>query len=111
MTGVVVLILQIPLCIAAIRLNTKYPELHENSGFKPSLKSIKIMGILGALSSLVFILLLFTDPDAGLIISLIVFPYALIGIVLYFIRKAMLKKRGIDLDEVVNKWPEEIVFD
>ena len=110
-TGVVVLIIQIPLCLAATRLSKRFPELHEKSGFKPSLKSIKIMGILGAVSSLVFVLLLFTDPDAGLIISLIVFPYALIGVILYFIRNAMLKKRGIDLAEVVNKWPEEIIFD
>lgn len=110
-TGVVVLILQIPLCIAAIRLHKKFPDLHENSRFKPSLRSIKIMGTLGAISSFVFILLLFTDPDAGLIISLIVFPYILIGIILYFIRKAMLKRRGIDLSEVVKGWPEQVIFE
>ncbi len=110
-TAVVVLILQIPLCIAAIRLHKKFPELHEKSGFKPSLRSIKIMSILGAVSSFVFILLLFTDPDAGLIIAIIVFPYAGIGVVVYLIRKAVLKKRGIDMDEVVKGWPEQITFE
>lgn len=110
-TAVVVLILQIPLCIAAFRLHKKFPELHENSGFKPSLRSIKIMSILGAISSFVFILLLFLDPDAGLIIAIIVFPYIGIGVVVYLIRKAILKKRGIDLDEVVKGWPEQITFE
>jgi APA family basic amino acid/polyamine antiporter len=110
-TGVVVLILQIPLCIAAIRLHNKFPELHENSGFKPSIRAIKVMSILGAISSAVFVLLLFTDPDAGLIISLIVFPYIGIGIIIYFIRKAMLKKRGIDIGEVVKSWPKQITFE
>jgi len=110
-TGVVVLILQIPLCIAAIRLHKKFPELHEKSGFKPSLRTIKIMSILGAVSSFVFILLLFTDPDAGFIIAIFVFPYAGIGVIVYLIRKAILKKRGIDLDEVVKGWPEQITFE
>ena len=110
-TAVVVLLLQIPLCIAALRLHKKFPELHEKSGFKPSLKTLKIMAILGAISSLVFVLLLFTDPVAGLIIAIIVFPYAGIGVVVYFIRKAILKKRGIDLDEVVKGWPEQITFE
>jgi amino acid transporter len=110
-TAVVVLILQVPLCIAAIRLHKKFPELHEKSGFKPSIRSIKIMSILGAVSSIVFVLLLVTDPDAGLIIAIIVFPYAGIGIIVYLIRKAILKKRGIDLDEVVKGWPEQITFE
>jgi APA family basic amino acid/polyamine antiporter len=110
-TGVVVLILQIPLCIAAIRLHKKFPELHKNSGFKPSIKSIKIMSILGIISSAVFVLLLITDPDAGLIIAVIVFPYTGVGIIIYLIRKAVLKKRGIDLDKVVNSWPEQITFE
>lgn len=110
-TAVVVLILQIPLCLGAWILPKKFPELHEKSGFKPSMKTLKIMSTLGIISSIVFVLLLVTDPDAGLIIALIVFPFALLGVVVYVIRKKVLKRRGIDLDEVVKKWPEEIIFD
>jgi len=110
-TAVVVLILQIPLCIAAVRLHKRFPELHEKSCFKPSIKTIKIMAILGAVSSFVFVLLLMTDPDAGLIIAIIVFPYAGLGVVLYFIRKMILKRRGIDINEVVKGWPKEVSFD
>ena len=110
-TAVVVLILQIPLCLGAWLLPKKFPELHEKSGFKPSMKTLKIMSTLGIISSIVFVLLLVTDPDAGLIIALIVFPFALLGVVVYVIRQKVLKRRGIDLDEVVKKWPEEIIFD
>lgn len=78
--GVVVLILQIPVCIGVVFLPKRFPKWHEGAGFKPSSKVLKIMGILGAILSLVFVLLVFTDPDAGLIIALIVFPYALIGV-------------------------------
>jgi APA family basic amino acid/polyamine antiporter len=110
-TAVTVLLLQIPLCIAAMRIPKKYPELHEKSGFRPNIKTLKVMGILGAISSLIFVLFLFADPDAGLIISLIVFPYLAIGIILYLIRKSTLKKRGLDMNEIVKSWPKEITFE
>ncbi|TFG07814.1 MAG: amino acid permease [Promethearchaeota archaeon] len=110
-TAVTVLLLQVPLCIAAMRIPKKYPALHENSGFKPNIKTLKIMAILGAVSSIIFVLFLFADPDAGLIISLIVFPYLGIGVILYLIRKRTLKNRGIDMNEIVKSWPKQITFD
>ncbi|MFX0071877.1 MAG: APC family permease [Candidatus Hermodarchaeota archaeon] len=110
-TAVAVLLLQIPLCIAAMRLPKKYPGLHEKSGFKPNIKTLKIMAILGAISSLIFVLFLFADPDAGLIISLIVFPYIGVGAILFLIRKNTLKKKGLDMSEIVKSWPEQITFE
>ncbi|MHA1688082.1 MAG: APC family permease [Promethearchaeota archaeon] len=110
-TGVTVLILQIPLCLGAIKFKQNYPELHEKSKFKPSDKKIKIMGWIGGISSLVFVFLLFTDPDAGMIIALILFPFAGVGVILYFIRKLMLKKRGIDITSIVQTFPEQVSFE
>lgn len=107
----VVLIIQIPLCIGAIFFRKKFPEWHEKAGFKPSSLMIKIVGILGAVFSTLFLLLLFTDPDAGLIISLIVFPFMGIGIILYLIKNAKLKKEGIDIKAMMKKLPESVRLD
>lgn len=109
--AVVVLIIQVPLCIAALTFKKKFPELHENAGFKPSSGAIKVMGILGAIFSFIFLLLLLADPDAGMIISLVVFPFAGIGAIVYLIRASQLKKRGIDFKAMVKKIPESVSFD
>jgi len=110
-TAIIVLILQIPICLAAVVLPKKFPKYHERSGFKPSRRLLKIMGYLGAIFSFIFILLLFTEPEAGFIISLIVFPYAGIGIILYVIRKKQLEKEGINLKEIMSKLPESVITD
>ena len=107
----VVLILQIPLCIAVFVLPKKFPKWHEKSGFKPSIRSLKVMGIIGAIVSFIFLLLLFTEPDAGLIIALIVFPFAGVGAIVYLIRKAVLKKRGINIKEIMKTLPESVSLD
>ncbi len=109
--GVVVLIIQIPLCIGAIFFRKKFPEWHEKAGFKPSSIMIKIFGILGAIFSALFLLLLFLDPDAGLIISMIVFPFMGIGIILYFIKSSRLKKAGVDIKATMRKLPESVSID
>ncbi|NHJ25452.1 MAG: amino acid permease [Candidatus Lokiarchaeota archaeon] len=109
--GVVVLIIQIPLCIGAIIFKKKFPEWHENAGFKPSPTSLKIIGSLGAIFSLLFLLLLFTDPDAGAIIAIIVFPFTGIGAIVYWIRKGTLQKRGINIKEIMRKLPESVSHD
>ena len=106
--GVVVLIIQIPLCIGALFFRKKFPEWHEKAGFKPSAFWIAIFGILGAVFSALFLLLLFTDPDAGLIISMIVFPFIGVGIVLYFIKISKLKKQGIDIKATMKRLPESV---
>ncbi len=106
--GVTVLIIQCFVSIGVFVLPKKFPEWHEKAGFKPSLKALKIMGLIGSITSLIFVFLLFLDPDAGTLISLIVFPFAGVGAVLYFIRKSMLKKRGIDIKEILNKLPESV---
>jgi len=106
--GVTVLIIQIPISIGVYVLPKKFPEWHEKAGFKPSLKTLKVMGILGSVISFIFVLLLFLDPDAGVIISLIVFPFAGVGALLYLIRSVMLKKKGIDIKEIMKKLPESV---
>ena len=110
-TAVSVLICQITVCISALRLQKKFPELHENAGFKPSMKMLKIMSTLGIITSILFVLLLFTDPEAGLLISLIVFPFAGVGVIVYFVRMKILKKRGINIDEILKSFPKQISFE
>ena len=109
--GVVVLIIQIPLCIGAIFFRKKFPEWHEKAGFKPTKVWITIFGILGAVFSALFLLLLFLDPDAGMIISLIVFSFIGIGIIVFLIKNAMLKKEGIDIKATLRKIPESVTID
>jgi D-serine/D-alanine/glycine transporter len=109
--GVVVLIIQIPLCIGSIFFRKKFPELHEKAGFKPSPVWIAIFGILGAVFSVLFLFLLFLDPDAGLIISMIVFPFMGIGIILYLIKRSKLKKQGVDIKATMKKMPESVSLD
>jgi len=109
--GVTVLIIQTFVSIGVFALPKKFPEWHEKAGFKPSLRTLKVMGLIGSITSLIFVLLLFLDPDAGLLISLIVFPFAGIGAVLYLIRSAMLKKRGINIKDIMNKLPESVSFE
>ena len=109
--AVVVLIIQIPLCIGAIGFKKKFPELHENAGFKPSSRALKIMGILGSVFSALFLLLLLADPDAGLIVSLVVFPFAGIGAILYLFRSRKLKSKGIDIKGMMKKIPESVSHD
>jgi APA family basic amino acid/polyamine antiporter len=105
--AVVVLIIQIPLCIAALTFRRKFPDLHKNAGFKPSPARLKTMGILGAISSFIFLLLLLTDA-AGLIISLVVFPFAAVGAILFLIRRSQLKRKGIDYKGLMKKIPESV---
>ena len=109
--AVVVLIIHVPLCIAAMTFKRKFPELHENAGFKPSPMALKIVGVLGSIFSLLFLVLLLADPDAGLIISLVVFPFAGVGVILFLIRSAQLKKRGIDYKSMMKKIPESVSMD
>jgi len=51
---------------------------------------------------------LFTDPDAGLIIAIIIFPFAGVGAILYLIRRKTLKKRGINIKEMMKTLPESV---
>lgn len=110
-TATVVLIIQIPISLAVFILPKKFPEWHENAGFKPAAWLLKTIGILGSVSSLIFVLLLFTDPDAGLIIAMIVFPFAAIGAIVYLFRRKTLAKRGIDIKEMMKTLPESVSFE
>ncbi len=109
--AVIVLIIQIPLCIGAIGFKKKFPELHENAGFRPSSMNLKIMGVLGSVFSAIFLLLLLADPDAGLIVSLVVFPFAGIGAIIYVFRSRTLKSKGIDIKGMMKKIPESVSHD
>ncbi len=107
-TATVVLIIQIPISLAVFILPKKFPELHEEAGFKPAPWILKTIGILGSVSSLIFVLLLFTDPDAGLIIALIVFPFSAVGAIVYLFRRKTLAKRGVDIKEMMKTLPESV---
>ncbi|MFX0027105.1 MAG: APC family permease [Candidatus Hermodarchaeota archaeon] len=108
--GVVVLILQVPISIAVFVLPKRFPEWYENAGFKPSLKALKVMGIIAGVSSFIFLLLLFLD-EAGILISLIVFPFAAVGAIIYLIRRYGLKKSGVNIKEIMSKLPESVSLD
>ncbi len=107
-TATVVLMLQIPISLAVFILPKKFPEWHEKAGFKPASWALKTMGILGSVTSLIFVLLLFTDPDAGLIIALVIFPFAAVGAIVYLFRRNTLKKRGINIKEMMKTLPESV---
>ncbi len=107
-TATVVLMLQIPISLAVFILPKKFPEWHDKAGFKPASWTLKIMGILGSVTSLIFVLLLFTDPDAGLIIAIIVFPFAAVGAIVYLFRRKTLAKRGINIKEMMKTLPESV---
>ncbi len=107
-TATVVLMLQIPISLAVFILPKKFPEWHDKAGFKPASWALKLMGILGSLTSLIFVLLLFTDPDAGLIIALIIFPFAAVGAIVYLFRRKTLAKRGINIKEMMKTLPESV---
>ena len=107
-TATVVLIIQIPISLAVFILPKKFPEWHEKAGFKPASWILKTIGILGSVSSLIFVLLLFTDPDAGLIIALIIFPFSAVGAIVYLFRRKTLAKRGIDIKEMMKTLPESV---
>ena len=107
-TATVVLIIQIPISLAVFILPKKFPEWHEKAGFKPADWLLKTIGVLGSVSSLIFVLLLFTDPDAGIIIALIVFPFTAVGAIVYLFRRKTLAKRGIDIKEMMKTLPESV---
>jgi hypothetical protein len=68
------------------------------------------MGIIAGVSSFIFLLLLFLD-EAGILISLIVFPFAGVGALIYLIRRYFLKKAGVNIKEIMRKLPESVSFD
>ncbi len=107
-TATVVLIIQVPISLAVFILPKKFPEWHEKAGFKPAAWLLKTIGILGSVSSLIFVLLLFTDPDAGIIIALIIFPFSAVGAIIYLFRRKTLAKRGIDIKEMMKTLPESV---
>jgi len=107
-TATVVLLLQIPISLAVFILPKKFPKWHDKAGFKPASWALKTMGVLGSITSFIFVLLLFTDPDAGLIIAIIIFPFAGVGAILYLIRRRTLEKRGINIREMMKTLPESV---
>ncbi len=107
-TATVVLLLQIPISLAVFILPKKFPEWHDKAGFKPASWTLKTAGILGSLTSLIFVLLLFTDPDAGSIIAIIIFPFAAVGAIVYLFRRKTLAKRGINIKEMMKTLPESV---
>jgi len=107
-TATVVLMLQVPISLAVFILPKKFPEWHDKAGFKPASWALKTAGVLGSLTSLLFVLLLFTDPDAGLIIAIIIFPFAAVGAIVYLFRRKTLAKRGINIKEMMKSLPESV---
>ncbi len=110
-TATIVLMLQIPISLAVFILPKKFPEWHDKAGFKPAPWALKTAGVLGSLTSLIFVLLLLTDPDAGLIIAIIVFPFAAVGAIVYLFRRKTLAKRGINIKEMMKTLPESVSID
>jgi basic amino acid/polyamine antiporter, APA family len=100
-----VLVGQILICLAALRLPKKYPEWHRNSSFRLEGGLLWFLALGGIITSAAFLVLL--GLDTPLIIELLV-ALAVPGLVYYFIRRAYLARRSINLTEVASHWPASV---
>ncbi|MBN2156136.1 MAG: APC family permease [Candidatus Lokiarchaeota archaeon] len=109
-SAVSVLFAQVFVCVAALKFPKKFPELHESAGFKPKINVLKIMAWLGLITSVLFLLIVFVDFTIALYVALSFVPFMIIGIIYYLIRKATLKKQGVNISETLSVWPKEITI-
>lgn len=93
--------------LAYIPLNMKkFEKITENSKIKIKRRTLIILVIVGvAYSTLLFIVMILMEPMV--IISASIFYLCAIGY--YFLRKQQLKKQGIDLAELCNCIPDEVL--
>jgi amino acid transporter len=100
-----VLVYTILLSLAALRLKYNFPEWEARGSFKLSAPVLWIVAILGILTSAALLALLAMEE---MMIMIFLVALTLPGLIYYFVRKALLKRRGVDLDQAFKAWPEDV---
>ena len=102
------LIIFLPIQIASLRLPDLFPERYENSEFRLTGFWLWFCPIVGILMVLFFGLVIIVDLKSPLKIGWFSL-FIVSGILFYYLRRAQLLKRGINLDNLKNKedWGDE----
>ncbi|MBD3253625.1 MAG: amino acid permease [Candidatus Lokiarchaeota archaeon] len=88
-----------------ITLEKKYPKLHESASFKLNRKVLMGLVIFNvAYSLLTIVAIILIAPNVVIFTGI----FYLIAIAYYLVRKKWLASKGIDLNEVCKKLPEEV---
>lgn len=101
-TAVGILLMTTMISISALRLPKKYPERYKNAYFTIPKILLWIIVALSIISSLGFIALVIMKARS---IGYMYIGVILVTVIYYFIRKAFLKRRGVDLSERMKSMP------
>jgi APA family basic amino acid/polyamine antiporter len=99
-----VLIAEILLAVAALRAEARLPEPAPGR-FKLGKAALWIVAVLAILSAAGLLVLLAMEEILIMIVLLVLIVPIL---VYFFLRKAYLARRGIDLDKITSQWPEDV---
>ena len=104
MSSLTIAIAGVVIAYIPVTLEKKYPELVKNSNFK--LKRKVLLGLVGfnVIYSILSIMLM-VAVSPSVVFSATIFY--LLAIIYYILRKRWLKKKGLNLDEICKKIPEE----
>lgn len=100
-----VLVVQGFLCVAALKIRKNYPEWDKKAGFRPGNAALWFWAVGGILFSALFLLILGLDEFLILAVLLI---WIITGVIYYFLRKQFLVADGVNIDELMTKWPQDI---
>ncbi len=101
-TAVGILLMTAMISIAALRLPKKYPKAYKNAYLRIPKLLLWIIVILSIISCLGFIALVISQAPS---IGYMYVGVTVVTIVYYFIRKAFLNKRGVDLSKKMERMP------
>lgn len=100
-----VLVFEILLCVAALRVPKKFPEWHAHSSFKLGTAARWILAVLGILTSLALLALLgMEEPMILELAAALTVP----GLIYVLIRLWYLRRKGIRMGDTLGRWPEEV---
>jgi APA family basic amino acid/polyamine antiporter len=96
---------EVLLSIAALRVARKFPEMERESGFRLPRPVLWIVAVGGMVSALAFLALLGMDEPLILeSLAILVVPF----VVFYFIRNAIVRRRGVNLKTATAAWPSDV---
>jgi basic amino acid/polyamine antiporter, APA family len=100
-----VLVAEVLLSVAALRLSKKYPDWVASSEFRLSKAVLWIVAVLAIVTAVALLALLAMEE----ILIMIVLTVLVVPILVYYwIRKAYLAKKGVRLSEIVSEWPADV---
>jgi amino acid transporter len=100
-----VLVFEILLCVAALRVPKKYPAWHAASSFKLGTAARWILALLGILTSLALLALLGVEEPMILeLAAALTVP----GLVYILIRLWYLRLKGVRMGDTLGHWPETV---